>query len=90
MFRARALGEKQTPADGEKAPSVDAEGPEDFWENESFEVLGQVSSYALPIFVVLALVIGLFASSTYNNDADVFLDSPRSADDTAKLYTFEN
>ena len=88
--------------------------------------MGQISSFALPIFVVLALAVGFFASSTYNkyvmvsnflspfdsptrslahsltrslalraalcsfaSDADVFLDSPRSDADSAKLYKFE-
>lgn len=84
----RALGDK--PENGAPPRPAGASGEEpDFWEGESFELLGQISSFALPIFVVLALAVGFFASSTYNNDADVFLDSPRSDQDTAKLYTFE-
>ncbi len=85
---ARALGDK--PEEGAPPrPAVSSSEEPDFWEGESFELLGQISSYALPIFVVLALAVGFFASSTYNNDADVFLDSPRSDQDTAKLYKFE-
>ncbi len=85
---ARALGDK--PEGGAPPRPVDSSSEEpDFWEGESFELLGQISSFALPIFVVMALAVGFFASSTYNNDADVFLDSPRSDQDTAKLYKFE-
>jgi len=84
----RALGDK--PEGGAPPRPVDSSSEEpDFWEGESFELLGQISSFALPIFVVMALAVGFFASSTYNNDADVFLDSPRSDQDTAKLYKFE-
>ena len=81
----RALGDKP---EGDTRPDISPDQP-DFWEGESFELLGQISSFALPIFIVLALAVGFFASSTYNNDADVFLDSPRSDADTAKLYKFE-
>lgn len=52
-------------------------------------MLGEISSLALPIFVALALLVGVFAAQTYNQDADVFLDSPKSDVDTPKLYTFE-
>ena len=111
----RALGDK--PEGDAPRPDVSSDQP-DFWEGESFEFLGQISSFALPIFVVLALAVGFFASSTYNkyvmvskflspfdsltrslalraalcsfaSDADVFLDSPRSDADSAKLYKFE-
>ena len=86
--RTRALGDKPE-GDAPPRPVGSSTDEPDFWEGESFELLGQISSYALPIFVVMALAVGFFASSTYNNDADVFLDSPRSDQDTAKLYKFE-
>ena len=119
----RALGDK--PEGDAPRPDVTSDQP-DFWESESFEFLGQISSFALPIFVVPALAVGFFAASTYNkyvmvsnflspfdsptrslahsltrslalraalcsfaSDADVFLDSPRSDADSAKLYKFE-
>lgn len=52
-------------------------------------MLGEISSFALPVFVVLAVLVGVFAAQTYNQDADVFLDSPKSDIDSAKLYKFE-
>lgn len=61
----------------------------DFWEGEKWNFLGEISSLALPIFVVLAIFVGVFAAQTYNQDADVFLDSPKSDIDSAKLYKFE-
>lgn len=58
-------------------------------QGEQWNFLGEISSIALPIFVVLGLLVGIFAAQTYNQDADVFLDSPKSAEESAKLYKFE-
>eukprot|EP00889_Picochlorum_renovo_P007027 jgi/Picre1/34057/NNA_001532.t1 len=61
----------------------------DFWEGEQWNFLGEISSVALPVLVVLGLLVGIFAAQTYNQDADVFLESPKSEDGSAKLYRFE-
>lgn len=54
-------------------------------QGESFEALGQVANYFIPLLAVLAVLVGLFASSTYDEGATVFLDAPKSAEDSAKL-----
>lgn len=58
-------------------------------QGEKWNFLGEISSIALPIFVLLAVLVGVFAAQTYNQDADVFLESPKSDIDSAKLYKFE-
>jgi len=58
-------------------------------QGEQWEQLGQLSSVTIPILVVLGALVGLFAAQTYNQDASVFLDSPKSSEDSARLYTFE-
>lgn len=73
----------------EERSSGEAEVGRDFWEGEQWEQLGQISSVTIPILVVLGALVGLFAAQTYNQDASVFLDSPKSSEDSARLYTFE-
>ena len=58
-------------------------------QGEQLEQLGQLSSVTIPMLVVLGALVGLFAAQTYNQDASVFLDSPKSSEDSARLYTFE-
>lgn len=61
----------------------------DFWEGESWEIMGKVAYFALPALIALAVGIGLFAANTYNNGADIFLESAKSDSTTAQLYSFE-
>ncbi len=56
-------------------------------QGEGWELFGKAASYLLPVLVVVAVGVGLFAAQTYNQDADVFLEVPKSPDDTAKLLT---
>lgn len=60
------------------------------WEGERFEVLGQIAAYLIPLIAVAAVAVGLFASSTYDEGATVFLDSPKYAEDTVKLIPAED
>jgi len=51
---------------------VDFEVPEeerDFWEGEQFDVLGKVASAGLFIVAGLTVLIGAYASATYNEGA---------------------
>lgn len=73
----------------EERSSSEGEDSSDFWEGEQWERLGQLSSVTIPILVVLGALVGLFAAQTYNQDASVFLDSPKSTEGSARLYTFE-
>lgn len=73
-----------TPSTNGTTPTTEA----DFWEGEQWESFGKIASFTLPVLAVLAVGVGLFAAQTYNQDATVFLESPKSADDTAKLFTY--
>jgi hypothetical protein len=106
MLQAHAHTEQRAPVTENHPPApLRAQG-------EQFEALGQLSSYFIPLLAVLALLVGLFASSTYDEvrcagqrhvaclscqpvstcccvawvqGATVFLDAPKSAEDSAKL-----
>ena len=58
-------------------------------QGENWELFGTVASYMLPVLILAAIGVGFFAAQTYNQDATVFLESPRSQEDTAKLYTLD-
>jgi hypothetical protein len=58
-------------------------------QGENWELLGKAASFALPVLILAGVGIGFFAAQTYNQDATVFLESPKSQEDTAKLYTLE-
>lgn len=58
-------------------------------QGEQWDNLGKISSFVLPVLALLAVLVGVFAAQTYNQDATVFLDSPKSSEDSAKLYKFE-
>ncbi len=75
------------PAGAKPAPLVDAgEGPDDAWDDERFELLGKLSSTIIPVLLLVALVfIGVFASSTYNDGATLFLSTPTSETSSATL-----
>ncbi|PSC68234.1 hypothetical protein C2E20_8153 [Micractinium conductrix] len=62
---------------------------EDFWEGDKFNVLGDVASLMIPLLVVAAIGVGFFASQTYNEGATVFLDAPKSQEDTVRLIPAE-
>ena len=61
----------------------------DFWEGDGMNAFGTAANFVLPVLVVIAVGVGFFAAQTYNQDATVFLESPKSQVDTAKLYSFE-
>ncbi|KAL4447968.1 hypothetical protein ABPG75_005187 [Micractinium tetrahymenae] len=78
--------------DGEELPpslprvAAPADVPDkDFWEGDQFNLLGDAASLLIPILAVAAVGVGIFASQTYNEGATVFLDAPKSAEDTARL-----
>lgn len=58
-------------------------------QGEKWEFFGKAASFALPGLILAAVGVGFFAAQTYNQDATVFLESPRSQEDTAKLYTLD-
>lgn len=87
---AAAAGPEKQPQ--EQLPYTDrpADVPSsDPWEGEQFEVVGKLASLAIPIIAAAAVGIGLFATSTYNEGATVFLDAPKSQQDSAKLIPAE-
>mmetsp|Transcript_29795 Transcript_29795/g.41158 ORF Transcript_29795/g.41158 Transcript_29795/m.41158 type:complete len:168 (-) Transcript_29795:265-768(-) len=44
-------------------------GPADFWEGEQWETFGNVARFGAVITAVLAVLVGVFASKTYNDGA---------------------
>lgn len=57
----------------------------DPWEGERFDAVGAIASALIPVLAILAICTGLYASSTYDQGATVFLDAPKGPEDTAKL-----
>lgn len=55
----------------------------DFWENENFDIIGQVAPFAGILIAALGVAVGFFASSTYNEGSVPVdfsgLDSPADA-----------
>jgi hypothetical protein len=70
--------------------AMGSEEPKDFWEGEQWEAFGKVAYLALPALVAMAAAVGIFASQKYNDGATVFLESAKSDQDTAALYTFDD
>lgn len=58
-------------------------------QGEKWEFLGKVASLALPLLVVGFVVIGFFASQTYDQGATVYVQVPTSAEDTIRLVPSE-
>ena len=57
-------------------------------QGDQWEGFGNIAAFAIPALAVLAVGVGFFAAQTYNQDATVFLESPKSPEDTAKLLSF--
>ena len=93
IARAQVEKQKETPPSPTSSPpptdDTTQEEPRDFWEGERWEFLGNIANYILPVIVAGGVAVGFFASQTYNNDASVFLESPRGPEDTATLVKFE-
>lgn len=48
----------------------------DLWEGEQWEVVGNIAKVLIPVLLVGAGVVGVFAAKTYNEGADSYLVSP--------------
>lgn len=47
----------------------------DPWEGEQFEIVGKIAYAMIPVLVLGAIGVGLFASQTYNEGSTIFLVS---------------
>jgi len=58
-------------------------------EGEQFEALGQLLYWFIPIVAAIAVVVGGFASQTYNDGADNFLQAATSDEAPALIVPAE-
>eukprot|EP00191_Tetraselmis_sp_GSL018_P014562 CAMPEP_0177587004 /NCGR_PEP_ID=MMETSP0419_2-20121207/5396_1 /TAXON_ID=582737 /ORGANISM="Tetraselmis sp., Strain GSL018" /LENGTH=93 /DNA_ID=CAMNT_0019076977 /DNA_START=446 /DNA_END=727 /DNA_ORIENTATION=+ len=65
------------------------EPSDDFWSNEKWEVLGQLLRYAVPVVAIGVVLVGVFASYTYNEGADTYMQSASSETASAVLVPAE-
>jgi len=73
--KARGLLDQKDDMSYEDSSEDFPEPGKDFWDDEKYEVFGQVWKYAVPLAALGVGLIGAFASSQYNEGADTYLQS---------------
>lgn len=58
-------------------------------QGDQWEIFGKAAAAAIPVMMLLAVGVGFFAAQTYENGASVFLESPSSPTEPARLVPLE-
>jgi len=65
--------------------SLDQPPTSDFWEGAQFEVIGKTAGFAIPVIVVLLVLVGFFAASSYDGGATSVMRPATSPEDTGSI-----